>query len=54
MMDNRIDYTHCVPNVTIEKKKNEALPGGGGYLFRCSHEINWLVHLFPKNRKFVF
>ena len=33
----------------------EALPGGGGgYLFPCSPEINWLVPLFPKNRKFVF
>ena len=30
----------------------EALPGG--YLFPCSPEINWLVPLFPKNRKFVF
>ena len=30
----------------------EALPGG--YLFPCSPEINWLVLLFPKNRKFVF
>ena len=28
--------------------------GGGGYLFPCSPEINWLVPLFPKNRKFVF
>ena len=25
-----------------------------GYLFHCSPEINWLVPLFPKNRKFVF
>ena len=24
----------------------EALPGGGGYLFSCSPEINWLVPLF--------
>ena len=30
----------------------EALPGG--YLFPCSPEINWLVPLFPKNRKCVF
>ena len=40
------------------KKKtliNEALPGGGGgYLLPCSPEINWLVPLYPKNRKFVF
>ena len=28
--------------------------GGGGYLFPCSPEINWLVPLFPKNREFVF
>ena len=28
--------------------------GGGGYLFPCSPEINWLVPLFPKNRKFCF
>ena len=33
-------------------RTTEALPGG--YLFPCSHEINWLVPLFPKNRKFVF
>ena len=31
---------------------DEAIPGG--YLFPCSPEINWLVPLFPKNRKFVF
>ena len=31
---------------------NEALPGGG-YQFPYSHEINWLVPLFPRNRKFV-
>ena len=29
-------------------------PSQGGYLFPCSPEINWLVPLFPKNRKFVF
>ena len=32
----------------------EALPGGRGYLFPCSPEIDWLVPLFPKNREFVF
>ena len=30
----------------------EAFPGG--YLFPCSPEINWLVPLFPKNRKCAF
>ena len=28
--------------------------GGGGYMFPCPPEINWLVPLFPQNRKIVF
>ena len=28
--------------------------GGGGYLFPCSPEINWLVPMFPRNKKKMF
>ena len=45
-------WLKCMVSIWL-KLINEALPGGG-YLFPCSPEINWLVPLFPKNRKFVF
>ena len=42
VQQNRLAYTFLRPSQ------------GGGYLFPCSPEINWLVPLFQKNRKHVF
>ena len=51
--DSDFAYIACKTLLYVNSYTSEALQGGG-HLFPCSPEINGLVPLFPKNRKFIF